>query len=162
MIKIAKKVTAQLIPLVRVQLVKGVKLLPQQCTRVQVGSNGVVRNATVSMKEPDSVVTDLMLKIKLCLTEFRNGTGHLMISKLTEFTQKLEREWGVRTLQDAEEVFPPPIEVNTKALAQSAVKMVTTDSDRRSKVCDFFKHNIQLLGPEKEEFCKMLIMKYLV
>ena len=153
--------TAQLIPLVRVQLVKGVKLLPQQCTQVRVGSNGDVRNAAVSMKEPDSVVTDLMLKIKLCLIEFRDGTGHLMISKPTGFTQKLEREWGVGTLQDSEEVLPPPIEVNTKTLAQSAVKTVTTDSDRRSKVCNFFKHNIQLSGPEKEEFCQMIIMKYL-
>ena len=61
---------------------------------------------------------------------------------------------GVGTLQDAEEVLPSPIEVNTETLARSAVKMVTTDSDRSSKVRNFFKHNIQLSGPKKE-FCEM-------
>ena len=36
-------------------------------------------------------------------------------------------------------------------------KNSTTDSDRRSKVCNFFKHKIQLSRPEKEEFCKILM-----
>ena len=85
----------------------------------------------MSMVEPTynecgsgTVVTDLGLKIKPCLMQFRDGTGHLMISNPTGFTQKLERGCKIGTLQDAEEVLPPPIEVNTETLTWSAVKMV--------------------------------------
>jgi len=75
------------IPLV--QLVEGVRLLPQQCTTIQVHSDGGYRAATMTALEIDSGVADLGLKIEPCLMEFTDGAGHLMISNPMDFTQKL-------------------------------------------------------------------------
>jgi len=117
-----------------------------------VHSDGGYRAAAMTVLEPDSGVADLGLKIE---PEFTDGTGHLMIYNPTVFTQKLEKDYKLELCKMLKKFFHPPGEVTTDTEEGSVIKRVSTDSERRDKVCKMFQGNLQLSEPE--EFCRMLM-----
>ena len=151
--------------MVHVQLVRGVKLLLQQGTRVQVQTQEDCGNARRFLVEPDSSITDLGLSVEPTLQELKDGTAQLVITNLTGFTQRLDQGLDIETLEEAE-VVPSSIDtfiVEKETLVQddqikryTVVNAVSIISWRQDKVCKMFQDNLSLPDPKKENFVNFL------
>ena len=78
------------VPTVRVQLVTGVKLLLQHDTKVQIQIQRDYATAETFLVEPDSLIPDLQLSIEPTVLKLKDGTGQIVITNSTGYTQRLD------------------------------------------------------------------------
>ena len=155
------------VPMVRVRLVQGVKLLPQQGTRIQVEKQGDSGNAKTFLVEPDPRMADMGLSVEPTLLELKDGrAAQIVIKNSTGFTHRLDKGFDIGTLEEAEVVLTSvdtpkedeKIDVwYDKTEKDTVVNAVTTVSKRQHKVCEMFQNNLSLPELEKEKFCQFLM-----
>ena len=154
------------VPMVRVGLVQGVKLLPQQGMRIQVQTQGDYGQTRTFLVEPDSHMADLGLSVEPTLLELKDGTAQIVITNSMGFTQRLDQRLDIGTLEEVEVVNSnmdtPKEDEETgvqcdKTEKDTVVNAVTTVSWRQHKVREMFQNNLSLPELEKEEFCQFLM-----
>ena len=155
------------VPMVRVRLVQGVKLLPQQATRIQVQKQGDSGNAKTFLVEPDPHMADMGLSVEPTLLELKDGrAAQIVIKNSTGFTHRLDKGFDIGTLEEAEVVLTSvdtPKEDEKidvwcdKTEKDTVVNAVTTVSERQHKVREMFQDNLSLPKLEKEKFCQFLL-----
>ena len=153
------------VPLVRVQLVQGVKLLPQQGTKVQVQAQGKCTTGKTFVVELDPCMAELGLSMEPSVTELKHGTAQVFILNQTGFIQRLEQGLRLGTLEEGEIISST---INTQLDPEQAtgddqleeciiVNSVTSESWRMDKVREMFYDNLHLSEPERLKFCQFLM-----
>ena len=153
------------VPLVRMQLVQGVKLLPQQGIKVQVQAQGECTTGKTFVVEPDPCMAELGSSMEPLVTELKHGTAQVFILNLTGFTQRLEQGLKLRTLEEGEIISST---INTQLDPEQAtsddqlkecivVNSITSESWRMDKVREMFYDNLHLSKPERLKFCQFLM-----
>ena len=132
------------VPMVRVRLVQGVKLLPHQGTWIEVQKQGDSGNTKTFLVEPDPHMADMGLLVEPTLLELKDGKpAQIVIKNSTGFTHRLDKGFDVGILEEAEVVLTnvdTPIEDETldvqceKTERETVVNAVSTVSERQHKV----------------------------
>ena len=88
------------VPMVRVRLVQGVKLLPHQGTRIEVQEQGDSGNAKTFLVEPDPHMADMGLLVEPTLLELKDGKpAQIVIKNSTGFTHQLDKGFDIGILK---------------------------------------------------------------